>query len=375
MLIGAPVSGAFIYWANSNQYRVGRAKLDGSDARSQFAAGMYPCGVASDGTYVYWADPIANAIGRARIDGTGSLDRSFVSGAEHPCGVAIYGHYVYWANEQPYQVSTSIGRADLRNRLDVRENFVPNERFTKGTDLDYPCGVAVDATGIYWGDRDSNAIGHANLDGTGERTLITGASQPCGVALADGYIYWANEGKDTIGVARIIGGPADESFITGASSPCGVAVYSHYIYWINQAVGRGTLSRADLTSPNPSASAQDIVTGLNYPCGVAVDGLFQGTLRIGAPRARRDGSVAIPVVVSGTGSLSATQVSGRAALLRPAHARAVRAGQLTLILAPTAHRRSLSRRHPPTRIRVRVTFEPTGGLADTRTTTITLKSS
>ena len=79
------------------------------------------------------------------------------------------------------------------DRWTCRRTSCPASRRPRGSDLNEPCGVAVDASGIYWSDAIGGAIGHANLDGTGERTLLTGVNRACGVALGGGYLYWDNE--------------------------------------------------------------------------------------------------------------------------------------------------------------------------------------
>ena len=66
---------------------------------------------------------------------------------------------------------------------------------------------------IYWADPDSNAIGRANLDGTGANpSFITEADNPLGVAVDGAHVYWAN-GTNTIGRANLDGTGANQSFI------------------------------------------------------------------------------------------------------------------------------------------------------------------
>jgi virginiamycin B lyase len=66
------------------------------------------------------------------------------------------------------------------------------------------------------------------------RSFITGAQSPCGVAVDATHIYWANSTGfvrvngsvvSTIGRAKLDGTAVDQSFIrTGAGIPQGVAV-------------------------------------------------------------------------------------------------------------------------------------------------------
>jgi hypothetical protein len=120
---------------------------------------------------------------------------------------------------------------------------------------------------IYWPNELGDAIGRANLDGTGvDENFIAGASFPFGIAVDGAHVYWGNFGEDTIGLASVDGTGANPSFITGASGAAGVAVDGSCIYWGNS--GADTIGRANLDGSNPN---QSFITGASTPDGVAVD--------------------------------------------------------------------------------------------------------
>ena len=60
-----------------------------------------------------------------------------------------------------------------------------------------------------------------------EQEFITGAVAPCGVAVDAGYLYWGNMGTDSkgrmIGRARVDGNEVNEAFIDAGPAPCGFA--------------------------------------------------------------------------------------------------------------------------------------------------------
>lgn len=253
LLLCAPAAPAYLYWADTSGFSIGRTALDGSHPRRGFVSLMatdgMPCGLAVSGRYLYWADEAKGAIGRARLDGRGKPDPTFITGASLPCGVAVYRDHLYWANKM---IAGSIGRADLTGPRDVRENFVPNEQASNGHDLAQPCGVAVGPTGIYWSDAIGGSVGYANLRGTDERTLIIGGMQACGVALSRRYLYWTDQANGTIGRALLNGGTADPAYITGLNRPCGAAIASPYLYFADG----NTIDRTDLNSTDPTAAAK-----------------------------------------------------------------------------------------------------------------------
>lgn len=257
--------------------------------------------------HLYWADPTLDwtisqldplgstaTIGGANLDGTG-VSESAVIGVESPCGVAVNATHLFWANRR----QDAIGRSRLDgSRL--------NNLFARSAAGSYPCGVAVDDRFVYWANHGSTTlgttIGRARLDGTEvDAGFVKGAFNPCGVAVDDQYLYWANEGQSstsggTIGRARLDGAEADPAFIrTDALLPCGVAVDATHIYWANSS--GGAIGRARLDG---SHVENTFVTGARWPCGVAVDthyvywgnaGASSGSTGLPAiGRARLDGS-------------------------------------------------------------------------------------
>lgn len=362
---------AFVYWGDTDHYALGRAGPDGQGATETFVNLHYaalPCGVAVRGPYIYWGDQLG-AIGRTRIDGTGTPDLHFITGATEPCGLAVYGDHLYWANRS---IHGSIGRASLAGPLDVQQNFVPSEQATGGSDLWEPCSVAADRTGIYWSDALGGGIGHAKLDGTGEGTLLQDANQGCGVALGGGYLYWTNDpftGNGMIGRALESGAAANPSFMTVAGGSCGLAVFSHYLFYAEGAI----IDRTDLNSPDPTAAATQIFAGARNACGVAVDSLSAGRLQVLGTRSSRNG-VRLELKVSNPGQVVVRQASSGRPLVRTEHAHVARAGRISLPVRLTVAGARALRQHPNLKLRLRVTYTPTGGITSTATPTITLKA-
>jgi len=138
---------------------------------------------------------------------------------------------------------------------------------------------------IYWASQDSDAIGRANLDGSGvEPNFINpvpvatgGPYKPSGVAVDSDHVYWAAEHFDAgleeegvVGRAGLESSSIEPAFIAGAAHPSGVAADGEHLYWPDDAVvaGHSTIARAHL---NGSGVEQAFIGGLGRPCGIAVD--------------------------------------------------------------------------------------------------------
>ncbi len=178
------IDGGFIYWANPAEGTIGRATLSGASPNPNFVlTGGTPEGVAVDGSYVYYADVRNDVIGRANINGTGS-GGSIIGGLSDPTSLAVNGSYIYWGSTAAGGIDT-IGRARLQGPtwpIDVNVDFIA---LPVG---EAACGIALDASYIYWALPGSASVGRASLDGSGpnsEFVVAPPGGVGCGVA-ADG---------------------------------------------------------------------------------------------------------------------------------------------------------------------------------------------
>ncbi len=277
VLLLVPSAHAFIYWASSQDAKIGRANNDGSGVDNHFiATGSLPFAVAVNSAHLYWANQNGNSIGRANLDGSG-VNNHFISVPE-PSGVAVTGSYIFWSSIS----DSAVGRANL-NGSSRQRNLIPTTT---------PCGVAVDSGHVYWAEDSGtpSLIGRASFGGdnvTQNWVTIPGIAFPCGVAINTANIFWADSGffggGTNIGRANTSTGMgADASTIGDASTPCGVAVKSSHLYWAN--AGTNTIGRARTDSTGVKESF--IHTGGDQICGVAVDSLQAPETRIDSARIR-----------------------------------------------------------------------------------------
>jgi virginiamycin B lyase len=265
-MVLASSASAYIYWADAQNNKIGRAENDGSGVNPSFIqTGQLPFAVAVDSSHIYWANQNGNSIGRANINGS-EVNNNFITGITKPTGVAVNSTSIFWAT-----LGGLIGKANI-NGTGVNPTLV--------TGLFEPCGVALDSGHVYWGEISTGTpayIARAGLDGTNQQltyVTIPGTSFPCGVAVNSANIFWSEPGifggGTRIGRANTnTGTGADPSFIGGASEPCGVALFGSQLYWANGESNAIARANTDGTAVNQSFLA----TGAGETCGVAVDGL------------------------------------------------------------------------------------------------------
>ena len=269
------------------------------------AAALFLAVASNAGAALYWANAGDSTIGRANLDGTGA-NHGFVSELDYPCGVAVDGSHVYWADSN----ANAIGRASL-------DGTGKNQAFITGASA--PCAVAVDRAHVYWANSDAGTIGRANLNGTqANQSFIIGADAPCGLAVDRSHVYWGSERAGTIGRANLDGTRANQRFVSGADAACGLAADETYIYWANYGVdGFGTtIGRAKLDG---TRAEQNFISGADQPCGLAVDGthLYWANQEAGTiGRANVDGTRANQSFIAGA-DLPCGVAVRRAAFDRP----------------------------------------------------------
>jgi DNA-binding beta-propeller fold protein YncE len=123
---------------------------------------------------------------------------------------------------------------------------------------------------IYWPDIGSGDIRRANLDGTGQVTLLSGLNNLSGLALdlGNGNLYWAENGAGTIGMANL-DGSGKEILVSGlgVNSARGIDLdlAGGKIYWAN--LSASSIQRANLDG----SGLETVLEELGSPYGVTVD--------------------------------------------------------------------------------------------------------
>ncbi len=228
------------------------------------------CAEAVDAQQLYWVQasyPSPN-IRMMDIDGKG-LTTSSVGPGTLPHGLALNGilSRLFWASGV-YEGAHLFSASQTFSRFDTLPNGEGESSFQ---------GVALDTLGgkVYWTTSrisEGCSVRRANLDGTGEETLVSyppNAPQNLrGIALDvdANTMYWADFGTGVISRSAL-NGSNPENFLTGLAGPVGIAldVAGGRIFWSeanSHAIRRATLDGTTTTT---------LVSGLGSPQYLVID--------------------------------------------------------------------------------------------------------
>jgi hypothetical protein len=191
---------------------------------------------------LYWAE-LSYGIHSANLNGTN--EKVILSQVFAPTDIAIDGSAgkIYWADNGLDDIGR-IGRADLNGS---GEQTLVQANYPYG-----PYGLALDipANKMYWTNGNGEQIIRANLDGSDPQTVLSGPNGPAEIALdvADGKMYWTSGDGHTISDANL-DGTDQQVLFSGLSEATGVAVdvASGKLYWLDWG---GIIQDANLDGSN-----------------------------------------------------------------------------------------------------------------------------
>lgn len=263
-----------MYWAEAYGNRIARSNLDGSNVET-IVSGITPLRLTVDqpNGKIWWTDiaVAGNAkIRRANLDGS-NVEDVVALGNVTPSAVRLSGGKLYWSEYLPVN---RVLRCDLdgSNVEEILTGLAANV---------YGVATAPGLGKIYWTSALGDTVNRANLDGTGQETLVTGTDGANGIVVSVplGKIYWTATGG-TVNRANLDGTNVEtlESGI-GNLEDLDLDLLNGHVYWANS-TPPGRIQRANLDG----SGLVTLVTGLTSPFGVVVtdvtspcgDGITQG---------------------------------------------------------------------------------------------------
>lgn len=247
-----------MYWAESS--RIKRANLDGTMVEQLYASGQLIRGVQVDlsGGKMYWTEENGDRIRSANTDGTDV--QTLVSGASSAAGLALdlAAGKMYWSERPVFATNDPTNRI-CRANLDGtgKEVLLSNLRAPSGIDLDIANGhiyfasinqllrANIDGTGlttirsglnnnqrvalelvggkVYYNQLNSNILSRANLDGTGEETVLTsGDYSGMDFDYSNNKMYVGDQTSDNVFEANFDG--SGKVAVLASSNPSGLSL-------------------------------------------------------------------------------------------------------------------------------------------------------
>jgi CSLREA domain-containing protein len=301
--IALDIAAGKMYWANEAQGIVRRANLDGTNVET-FKSGLanpisFALLPAAPSSAVFFSDYGTQSIWRVGPDGAGATQ--ILTGLSNVRGLAVDlgAGKLYFAEHNPNRIRRanfdgSIADIALTaSAYDIELDLVHGKVYWTdgaagvlranlgGTRVQTlplvgvvnATGLALDANGgkVYWSDYFAGTISRANLDGTGQQTLVSGLpASPNGpnhiaLDLVSGHLYWTETTSGQIQRSNI-DGSGIVTLVSGQTTLAGIAldVAAGKMYWTNEA--QGIVRRANLDGTN----IETFKSGLVYPLSFAL---------------------------------------------------------------------------------------------------------
>jgi len=223
------IDSGHVYWTGNYTIGSGPKPMSGAGlfsapigggAATMLSANAWSMQIAVDDTNVYgsigpWSVPIGGGTETTLAQG----GASFATAA-----IALYDSDIYVAAAPPGPPAiVSIPKTGGAFTV-----LVPNRA--------HPTAIAVDATGIYWGEYSyldqTGGIFRAALDGTGV-ALLSSDDDVSGIAIDADNVYWSAQHTNSILSVPKSGG-AVVTLADGLDGPAGVVQYGGNVYWAEQ---------------------------------------------------------------------------------------------------------------------------------------------
>ena len=234
-----------IYWTSmSYKPKIYRVPKSGGTPSAVHTSYDSPRGLAVDGTHIYWCNYSKNRIDRIKPDGTGLA--VVAKSSAWPFHIALSTSHVYWIVPGNPLLTGKVMRAAKTGG--AAGLLVQLTKLKKGLGH----GVVVDATHVYYINRDNGSINRVPMLGGISQVLTSGHPNPARPAVDSKHLYWIDSTMGTVmrvSKSGTPGGAKPEVVASGLVAPVAVALDGAYVYWVDlgskylPGTGKGTIQK------------------------------------------------------------------------------------------------------------------------------------
>jgi hypothetical protein len=196
------------------------------------------------------------AIYSMSLSGGGAINLTQGYNQNFPEGITVDSTYVYWTNTGDNTVK----------RMPLGGAAAP---VTVASSQQNPTFMAIDATNVYWtNDNTPGAVMKMNRSTSVVSTLAGGLGDPAGIAVDSTYAYVADTGDDYVIKVLLSTGAVAAQLTTFQNNPFALAIDSTNVYFTNSA----STGDARQVAQSASMNAGTVLGSSSLPTGIASDG-------------------------------------------------------------------------------------------------------
>ncbi|MFH1827625.1 MAG: DUF5050 domain-containing protein [Nanoarchaeota archaeon] len=175
------------------------------------------------------------------------------SNQDKPLQIVVDANHVFWTNNS--------SNGDVK-----RIGIDGSNQTTLASGLNYPTGIAIDNTDVYYAVQVSGKIMKVSKNGGNSTELAIGQSNPYNVMIDSGFLYWTNNIPSSIMKMPTNGGNVNTLYSGMPDvSLDGIASDTTNLYWTNYT------EHKIMTGPKNGGNPTELASAQSSPISIAVD--------------------------------------------------------------------------------------------------------